>query len=179
MDPLFQATVQATEEAIVNALIAAKDMTGEGGRYAEAIPHADLVELLKQYGAVREAATSRRAVSPASGSPQARGISRARPRRYSSVATASRRSSFQSPRASAASMTRSIQATKYAASAGAAGAAGRVEVDRARRRVGIEIEHPADPAGRSRRAARASHPPSEDEHRRSQSKLVRSPVELE
>ena len=50
MDPLFQATVQATEEAIVNALIAAKDMTGEGGRYAVAIPHADLVRLLKQYG---------------------------------------------------------------------------------------------------------------------------------
>lgn len=50
MDPLFQATVQATEEAIVNALIAARDMTGEGGRYAVAIPHADLVRLLKQYG---------------------------------------------------------------------------------------------------------------------------------
>ena len=50
MDPLFQATVQATEEAIVNALIAARDMEGEGGRYAKAIPHADLVRLLKQYG---------------------------------------------------------------------------------------------------------------------------------
>ncbi len=50
MDPLFQATVQATEEAIVNALIAARDMEGEGGRYAKAIPHAELVALLKQYG---------------------------------------------------------------------------------------------------------------------------------
>ena len=50
MDPLFQATVQATEEAIVNALIAARDMEGEGGRYAKAIPHAQLVALLKQYG---------------------------------------------------------------------------------------------------------------------------------
>ncbi|MGE0467284.1 MAG: P1 family peptidase [Steroidobacteraceae bacterium] len=50
MDPLFQATVQATEEAIVNALIAAKDMVGEGGRYAKAIPHAELVRLLKEYG---------------------------------------------------------------------------------------------------------------------------------
>ncbi|MGE0580464.1 P1 family peptidase, partial [Reyranella sp.] len=50
MDPLFQATVQATEEAIVNAIIAAKDMVGEGGRYAKAIPHAELVRLLKEYG---------------------------------------------------------------------------------------------------------------------------------
>ncbi|MGE0031371.1 MAG: P1 family peptidase [Steroidobacteraceae bacterium] len=50
MDPLFQATVQATEEAIVNALIAAKDMVGEGGRYAKAIPQAELVRLLKEYG---------------------------------------------------------------------------------------------------------------------------------
>ena len=50
MDPLFEATVQATEEAIVNALIAARDMEGEGGRYAKAIPHAELVRLLKKYG---------------------------------------------------------------------------------------------------------------------------------
>jgi len=50
LDPLFEATVQATEEAIVNALVAARDMTGEGGRHAIAIPHADLVRLLQQYG---------------------------------------------------------------------------------------------------------------------------------
>jgi D-aminopeptidase len=49
MDALFEATVQATEEAIVNALIAARDMTGEGGHYAKAIPHAELVRLLKEY----------------------------------------------------------------------------------------------------------------------------------
>jgi D-aminopeptidase len=50
LDGLFEATVQATEEAIVNAMIAARDMQGEGGRYAKALPHADLVELLKRYG---------------------------------------------------------------------------------------------------------------------------------
>ena len=49
LNPLFEATAQATEEAIVNALIAARDMKGEGGRYAVAIPHADLVRLLKKY----------------------------------------------------------------------------------------------------------------------------------
>ncbi len=50
LDGLFEATVQATEEAIVNAMVAARDMTGEGGRYAKALPHAELVELLKRYG---------------------------------------------------------------------------------------------------------------------------------
>ena len=38
LDGLFEATVQATEEAIVNAMVAARDMRGEGGRYANAIP---------------------------------------------------------------------------------------------------------------------------------------------
>jgi len=50
MDALFEATVQATEESIVNALVAARDMTGEGGRYAKALPHDALVELLGRYG---------------------------------------------------------------------------------------------------------------------------------
>ncbi|HEY5805179.1 MAG TPA: P1 family peptidase [Lysobacter sp.] len=50
VDGLFEATVQATEEAIVNAMIAARDMRGEGGRYANAIPHGPLVKLLKRYG---------------------------------------------------------------------------------------------------------------------------------
>ena len=50
LDDLFSATVQATEEAIVNAMVAAKDMTGQDGRYAKAIDHAALVALLKKYG---------------------------------------------------------------------------------------------------------------------------------
>lgn len=50
VDGLFEATVQATEEAIVNAMIAARDMRGEGGRYANAIPHGPLLKLLKRYG---------------------------------------------------------------------------------------------------------------------------------
>ena len=49
IDPLFAATVQATEEAIVNAMVAARDMTGHEDRYAKAIDHAALVALLKQY----------------------------------------------------------------------------------------------------------------------------------
>jgi D-aminopeptidase len=49
IDPLFTATVQATEEAIVNAMVAARDMTGADGHYAKAIDHAALVALLKRY----------------------------------------------------------------------------------------------------------------------------------
>jgi D-aminopeptidase len=54
LDDLFAATVQATEEAIVNAMVAAKDMTGQDGRYAKAIDHAALVGLLKKYGRWRK-----------------------------------------------------------------------------------------------------------------------------
>jgi L-aminopeptidase/D-esterase-like protein len=47
---LFSATVEATEEAIVNALVAAETMTGRDGRRVEALPHQALRELLKKYG---------------------------------------------------------------------------------------------------------------------------------
>jgi D-aminopeptidase len=50
LDGLFEATVQATEEAIVNSMIAARDMDGDGGRRARALPQAELVVLLKSYG---------------------------------------------------------------------------------------------------------------------------------
>ncbi|MFZ1391773.1 MAG: P1 family peptidase [Dokdonella sp.] len=50
LDSLFEATVQATEEAIVNAMVAARDMRGEAGHYARAIPHKELVRLLKRFG---------------------------------------------------------------------------------------------------------------------------------
>ena len=50
IDPLFVAAVEATEEAIVNALVGARDMTGDQGRYAKALPHAKLHELLAAAG---------------------------------------------------------------------------------------------------------------------------------
>jgi D-aminopeptidase len=49
LDGLFEATVQATEEAIVNAMVAARDMQGHDGHYAKAIAHDQLVELIKRY----------------------------------------------------------------------------------------------------------------------------------
>ena len=49
MTPLFQAAAEATEEAIVNALVAAETMTGANDRRAIALPHDRLVALLKKY----------------------------------------------------------------------------------------------------------------------------------
>ena len=54
LNPLFAATVFATEEAIVNAMVAARDMQGNGGKYAKAIPHAELRRVLRQYGRLVE-----------------------------------------------------------------------------------------------------------------------------
>jgi D-aminopeptidase len=50
LDALFEATVQATEEAIVNAMVAARDMEGNAGTGAKALPHDALVALLERYG---------------------------------------------------------------------------------------------------------------------------------
>jgi L-aminopeptidase/D-esterase-like protein len=49
MDPLFAATVQATEEAIVNAMIAAETMTGIENHKVIALPHERLRAVLKKY----------------------------------------------------------------------------------------------------------------------------------
>jgi D-aminopeptidase len=49
MDPLFAATVQTTEEAIVNALVAAETMKGINSNTVYAIPHDRLREILGKY----------------------------------------------------------------------------------------------------------------------------------
>jgi L-aminopeptidase/D-esterase-like protein len=54
MDAFFEATVQATEEAVVNALVAAKTMTGPQGHAVEALPHDRLREVLKKYNRLAE-----------------------------------------------------------------------------------------------------------------------------
>jgi D-aminopeptidase len=54
ISPLFAATVQATEEAIVNALVAAEDMTGINGNTVYAVPHQRLRDALKKYGRLIE-----------------------------------------------------------------------------------------------------------------------------
>jgi len=54
MDALFEATVQATEEAVVNAMVAARTMTGPEGHTVEALPHDRLREVLKKYNRLVE-----------------------------------------------------------------------------------------------------------------------------
>ena len=49
INPIFLATVQATEEAVVNALVAAETMTGLKGHTVIALPHERLREILKKY----------------------------------------------------------------------------------------------------------------------------------
>ncbi len=49
MNPVFEATVQATEEAIINSLIAAETMTGVDGHKVIALPHDRLKEVMKKY----------------------------------------------------------------------------------------------------------------------------------
>ena len=49
LDPLFQGAVQATEEAIVNALCAAETMVGADGNTVYALPHDRLRALLRKY----------------------------------------------------------------------------------------------------------------------------------
>jgi len=49
LNPLFEATVEATEEAIVNAMVAATDMTGINGHHVRALPHDELRAVLAKY----------------------------------------------------------------------------------------------------------------------------------
>ena len=49
INPLFRATVEATEEAIVNAMVAAETMKGIGGNTVHALPHERLREVLRKY----------------------------------------------------------------------------------------------------------------------------------
>jgi D-aminopeptidase len=52
LNPLFEAAVEATEEAVVNALWAAPDVTGREGRVERGLPHDDVLELLREHGAL-------------------------------------------------------------------------------------------------------------------------------
>ena len=49
IDPLFEATVQATEEAVVNAMVAAETMTGVDNHTVIALPHDRLRDVLRKY----------------------------------------------------------------------------------------------------------------------------------
>jgi L-aminopeptidase/D-esterase-like protein len=54
IDPIFEATAEATEEAVVNALVAADTMTGMNGTRIFGIPHDELRAILKSYNRLEE-----------------------------------------------------------------------------------------------------------------------------
>jgi L-aminopeptidase/D-esterase-like protein len=54
IDELFAATVQATEEAIINAMIAAETMTGINNHKVIALPHDQLRAVLKKYNRLNQ-----------------------------------------------------------------------------------------------------------------------------
>jgi D-aminopeptidase len=54
LDKIFEATVQATEEAIINAIVAAETMTGIDNHKVFAISHDRLKEVLKKYNRLNE-----------------------------------------------------------------------------------------------------------------------------
>jgi L-aminopeptidase/D-esterase-like protein len=49
MDPIFAGVVQATEEAVVNALVDNHSMTGRDNHRVEALPHDRLREIMKRF----------------------------------------------------------------------------------------------------------------------------------
>jgi D-aminopeptidase len=49
IDPLYDAVIEATEESIVNCLVAASTVTGRGGATAHAINHDELRSLLMEH----------------------------------------------------------------------------------------------------------------------------------
>ena len=53
INPFFTATIQATEEAILNAMLAAETMTGADGARVTALPHDRLLAALRKYGRLR------------------------------------------------------------------------------------------------------------------------------
>jgi D-aminopeptidase len=54
LDPIFLATVQATEEAVINAMVAAETMKGINNHEAIALPHDRLRDVLKKYNRLNQ-----------------------------------------------------------------------------------------------------------------------------
>ncbi|UOE50042.1 P1 family peptidase [Mucilaginibacter sp. SMC90] len=53
INPLYEATVQSVEEAIINAMVAADTMEGINGNKAYALPHDAVIRVLKKYNIVK------------------------------------------------------------------------------------------------------------------------------
>jgi L-aminopeptidase/D-esterase-like protein len=47
INKLYEATLEATEEAVINAIFCSSGMTGQLGRYCPPVPHEEVLNLLK------------------------------------------------------------------------------------------------------------------------------------
>lgn len=54
ISPLFEAVAQATEESILNALVAAETMVGKNNTTVYELPENEVVEILKEYGRIKK-----------------------------------------------------------------------------------------------------------------------------
>jgi D-aminopeptidase len=54
MSPLFMAVIEATEEAILNALFAAESMKGRNGHFVNELPEEKTIEILKNYNRLND-----------------------------------------------------------------------------------------------------------------------------
>ena len=76
LDPLYEAVIEATEEAILNALCAARDLDGVNGNLSRALPLADVKDLVTPW----QAEAARQAAAPPPTGPRpAEAVARARP----------------------------------------------------------------------------------------------------
>ena len=53
LDPLFEAVVQASEEAVLNSIVANEEMVGYQGHRSPALPRERVVAILRQYARVQ------------------------------------------------------------------------------------------------------------------------------
>jgi L-aminopeptidase/D-esterase-like protein len=53
LDPLFRATAEATEEAVIDAMLAAETMVGRDGNTSIALPHDALIDVMRSYGRMK------------------------------------------------------------------------------------------------------------------------------
>lgn len=53
MNDVFEATIQAVEEAVINSMIAAETMEGNNGNKVYALPHEKLIEIMKKYNRIK------------------------------------------------------------------------------------------------------------------------------
>ena len=54
LDPFFEAVVQSIDEAVIDSMVANREMVGRDGTKALALPHDELRALLRRYGQAEE-----------------------------------------------------------------------------------------------------------------------------